>query len=52
MEWLNEICPTRVLLVFVGGLAVVVLWKALQGLIGYRDHCHEHKMRVAYLGEF
>jgi hypothetical protein len=30
MEWLNETLPTRVLLAFVGGLAVVVLWQAIE----------------------
>jgi MFS superfamily sulfate permease-like transporter len=34
MEWLNETFPTRVLLAFVGGLAVVVLWKAIEHLFG------------------
>jgi MFS superfamily sulfate permease-like transporter len=34
MEWLNETLPTRVLLAFVGGLTVVVLWKAIEHLFG------------------
>jgi hypothetical protein len=34
MKWLNETFPTRVLVVFAGGLAVVVLWRALERLIG------------------
>jgi hypothetical protein len=34
MKWLNETFPTRVLVVFASGLAVVILWKALQGIIG------------------
>jgi hypothetical protein len=34
MKWLNETFPTRVLLAFTGGLAVVVMWKALEHLIG------------------
>jgi hypothetical protein len=33
-KWLNETFPTRVLVVFASGPAVVVLRKALQGLIG------------------
>ena len=36
MEWLNETFPTRVLVAFVGGLAVVVLWKAIEHLFGQR----------------
>jgi hypothetical protein len=48
MKWLNEPFPTRVLLAFVGGLAVV----AIDIYLDNRDHCHEHKMRVAYLGKF
>jgi MFS superfamily sulfate permease-like transporter len=34
MKWLNETFPTRVLVAFGGGLAVVVFWKALERLIG------------------
>jgi hypothetical protein len=33
MKWLNETFPTRVLVVFASGLTVMVLRKALQGLI-------------------
>jgi hypothetical protein len=33
-EWLNETFPTRVLVAFASGLAAVVLWKALEGLVG------------------
>ena len=31
---LNETFPTRVLVAFASGLAAVVLWKALEGLVG------------------
>jgi hypothetical protein len=34
MKWLNETFPTRVLMSFACGLAAVVLWKALEHLIG------------------
>jgi hypothetical protein len=35
MKWLNETFPTRVLVAFAGGgLAAVVLSKALEGLVG------------------
>jgi hypothetical protein len=34
MKRLNETFPTRVLVVFAGGLSVVVLWKAPELLIG------------------
>jgi hypothetical protein len=33
MKWLNETFPTRVLVVFASALTVMVLRKALQGLI-------------------
>jgi MFS superfamily sulfate permease-like transporter len=33
MKWLNEAFPTRVIVAFAGGLAVVVLWRALERLI-------------------
>jgi hypothetical protein len=52
MEWLNEIsqreCSWRL-------LAALPLWSCGRPSNIYldnRDHCHEHKMRVAYLGKF
>jgi hypothetical protein len=42
MEWLNETFPTRVLLAFAGGLAVVVR-RPSNIYLDNRDHCHEHK---------
>jgi hypothetical protein len=37
MKWLNETSRTRVLAVFAGGVAVVVLWKALECPVGNRE---------------
>src|SRR5258705_9103984 len=34
VSWLNEIFPTRLLVAFACGLAAVILWKSLEGLIG------------------
>jgi hypothetical protein len=34
MKWLNETFPTRVLVAFATGLAAVILWRVLAGLIG------------------
>ncbi len=34
VKWLNETFPIRVLVAFASVLAAVVLWKALEGLVG------------------